>query len=154
MQARSERLLQSYKQIPGAELPAVRMARELKVEAQSDSRRRTARLMRQQQPQRCAHRNAENRRLGVAALADVEVVHAVVGDPCDHHFVAIVTQHDMLIEQHPQVQASQLGDPGLGTAVLLVVAGDEERAVARPQRGQRRHVPGQFGNACRRTNRL
>lgn len=71
MQARSERLLQSYEQIHGPKLPTVGMARELKVEAQSDSRQRTAWLVRQQQPQRRANRRAQNRRMGAAAVADV-----------------------------------------------------------------------------------
>lgn len=46
MQARGERLLQSHEQIPWPKLAAVGVARELEVEAQSDGRQGTARLVR------------------------------------------------------------------------------------------------------------
>ena len=45
MPPRSERLLQPNEEVPGPELAAVGMARELKVKAQSDGRLRTARLV-------------------------------------------------------------------------------------------------------------
>jgi hypothetical protein len=56
-QARGERLLKPHKQVPGPELPAVRVARQLQVEAGLFGRHRTARLVRQQDAndiQRCA----------------------------------------------------------------------------------------------------
>jgi hypothetical protein len=68
-QARGERRLQPHEEVPGPELAAMGMARELKVEAQSDGRHRTARLVREQQPQGRADRRAMNRGLGIAAMA-------------------------------------------------------------------------------------
>lgn len=115
MQTRGERLLQPYEEVPGPELAAVGMARKLKVEAQSDGRHRTARLVCEQQPQGRAERRAMNRGLGIAAMGDVEVVRAVVGDAGNHHVTAIVPQHDMFVEQNPHVQAPQLGEPVTAT---------------------------------------
>ena len=130
MQTRGERLLQPCEEVPRPELAAVGMARELKMEAPSYGRHRTARLVCEQQPQGRAERRAMTRGLGIAAMGDVEVVCAVVGDASNHNVIAIVPQHDMFVEQHPYVQAPQLGDPGMGAAVVLMVAGNEEGAMA------------------------
>ena len=60
MQPRGEWLLQPNEEVPRPELAAVGMTRELKVEAQSEGRRCTARLVREQQPQGRAKRRALN----------------------------------------------------------------------------------------------
>ena len=74
---------------------------------------------------------AELRRLGLQVLVNEHVLleHdgaslllAGVTDYSAHHFIA---------EQRSDPQAAQLGDPGRGAGVVLVVAGDEEGAVPR-----------------------
>ena len=57
-----------------------------------------------------------------------------------------VLQHHMFIHQHPDAQALQFMNPGVGARVVLVVAGDKVGAVGGRQPGQRRHMVGQFGH--------
>jgi hypothetical protein len=46
-----------------------------------------------------------------------------------------------LVAQHPHAELAQVREPRLDARVVLVVAGHEERAVRRPQLGERRdHV--------------
>ena len=55
-------------------------------------------------------------------------------------------QHHVLVEQHVDIQASQLVDPGQGTAVVLVIAGDKKGPVPRTQVAKWRGVCGKIGD--------
>src|SRR6185312_15745402 len=78
MQPGGERLLEPHEQIPRPELAAVRVTRELQIEARRRGGRCRARLMSEQQLCTCAKRRAREGRAGIAALSRVEHVSAVV----------------------------------------------------------------------------
>ena len=104
--------------------------------------------MRQQHLHGRIGRCAGQRGLRIAAVLAVEMTAAVVGHAGQHQPRAAVLDHHMLVVQDADAQARQFRQPGIDTGVILVIAGDEEAAVARLQASQRGHVPAQFGHAA------
>ncbi len=92
-----------------------------------------------------------DRALRVAPLIGIEVVRAEVRDAGEHDLRTLVLEHDVLVHQNPHAEALELGRPGGLTRVVLVIAGDEERAVTRTQSRERRGVtpPGPSPNRRR-----
>ena len=81
-------------------------------------------------------------------MTRIEVVRAVVGDAGHDDLVIAVNQHDVLVHQHVHAQALELLRPRVRARVVLVIARDEVRAVARAQARQRRDVRRELRHAA------
>ena len=71
---------------------------------------------------------------------------AGVGDAGDEQRARVVLEDDVLVQQHRHPAPAELEDPCLRAGVVLVIAGDEERAMARRELRQRRDVPRQLAH--------
>src|SRR5437868_3857383 len=123
MQACREGLLKPHEEIPRRELSSMRMPRQLQVEARLLSGGCGAWLMREQHPH-AIRRRAGNGRRRIAAMRWLEMMRAVVGHSRNHQALAGMTQHDVLVHEHPQPEPRELGDPRPRARVVLVVARD------------------------------
>ncbi len=82
----------------------------------------------------------------IAPLRRVEVVCAEVRHAGEHDPRALMREHDVLVHQHAHAEALELGGPGGLARVILVIAGDEERAVPRVKSRERRGVARQVAH--------
>ena len=99
MQSCGERLLESYKEIPGPELAAVRMTRELQIEARRCCRGSRTRLMCEQDLRCCVRRGSPECGNRIAALLGIEMMRAVVRHASHDESCALVPHNDVLIQQ-------------------------------------------------------
>src|SRR3954454_7495948 len=133
VQARGKRLLQLDEEIPREELTAVRVARQLQVEARGGGSRCRTWLMCEQELYARTRGSAGQSSHRVAALGLVEMMRAVIGDTGDDDVRAPVLEHHMLVHQHAHAEPAQLSDPCARARVVLVIAGDEIGAMTRLQ---------------------
>ena len=90
------------------------VAGQLQVEARVGRSRVAARLVRQQQPHRGIGWRSVKCEPGVAAVAHIEIVGAVVGDTGHDDLTAAVAQNYVLVQQHcarPCAPPAGLGFP-------------------------------------------
>jgi hypothetical protein len=148
VQPGGEGLLKAHEQVPGPELAAMGVARQLHVKACFAGLRGAARLVGQQQTHARVGRGTGDGGVRVAAMRLVEMVGAPVGHTGHHQrglpAVFAMAQHHVLVHQHGQAQTAQRLDPGVCARVVLVVARHKEGAMARAQASQRRHMGAQL----------
>ena len=89
-------------------------------------------------------RRAAQRRGRIAALRRIEMMGADVVDAGEHEQGAVVLQYHVLILEHRESEPSNLARPRTLARVILVIARDEECAMARGERWKRRRVAGQL----------
>ena len=116
------------------------VAGELQVEAGGLGRLGAARLVREQQAQRARGGLPASARAGSLALARSKWPALKSLTPATHQRRLAAPDRHMLVGEHREPEPAQLGHPGGGARVVLVVAGDEEGAFARTQVGERGDV--------------
>src|SRR5258706_405339 len=138
LESRGERLLQAHEEVPRPELAAMGMSRELQLVAGLRCVARGAALVGEENFGGPLRRPARGG-LRIAAMRGIEVMRRPVRDAGDRERRAVVIEHHVLVDEDARAQAAQLADPCVGAGVVLVVAGDDIRAVARfePREGLR-----------------
>src|SRR6185436_20412215 len=118
VQPGGERLLQANEEVPGQELAAVRVARELEVEAGRLGGGGAARLVREQKANG-AGRAAGERGHRVARRGPVEVGGAEIGDAGHDEPRVAAADDGVLVEEDGEAEPAQLAHPGRSARVVL-----------------------------------
>src|SRR6185437_7682007 len=140
MQPCGKRLLKTHKQIPRPELTTMSVTGELQVKARASGSGGGARLVGQEDFCSGVFRGARECGSRIAALRGIEVMRAVVRDSGHDQRRSFVFHHDVLIQEDVQTQSSKLPRPSGCSGVILVVARDDECAIAGLQPAQRGNV--------------
>ena len=134
VQPADERLVQPSEPVERHHLASVHVPRELQVHVGRHGVRQRLRLVREQHdgPRRIAPRERPGH---VLPVVREHAPRARVVDACEVEQAA--ADLDALVAQHADAERLQVRDPRVRPRVVLVIAGDEEHAVARAQVAQR-----------------
>jgi len=124
VQPRRERLLHLDEMVPGPELPAVRMPRQLKIESGLLGRRRRARLV---SAENASHAGWAAGQCGgrIAGVFRVNLGGVEIVDTREDQVFAARADDHVLVGQWAQPETAELAEPVVGAAVVFVVAGDD-----------------------------
>src|ERR1700733_14398016 len=100
MQPGRERLLKAYEQIPGPELAAMGVPRELQIEARGVRSRGRTRLVSEKDLRARIRRRAKECGSRITALLGIKMMRAVVGYAGDHQGSPSVSHDDVLVQEH------------------------------------------------------
>src|SRR5437870_2298439 len=115
--------------VPRPDLPAVRVPRQLQVDAVICGTADLTRLVCEQH-ERAARISAAHRARQILAVTG-PAVSAVIVDAGEVERCAGLADRDELVTEVADAEPADLGDPRVGAGVVLVVAGDREHAVLR-----------------------